>query len=462
MAFSSSNRTPNSQRSGFSGWGSHPGRGFSRGGVPPAGNKGAVGRTSWKDLDYRLLAVTAVTGIVLWILSVLLYDASSGSVSRPALIGLLFMLLGLGLPLAALICSRVTGTYEENLISHTDDMIAPLLTLVASVVLVLGAGALLQWIYGLTLNSTQSATSYVFVIDDSGSMQENDESQNRFKAIPTVLAGSGRNIPYMVYRFADGVEVVRPMAPASDGDEPLSGKGEGKTAIFGALTQVMNDYLNGLWAGGGAPKVILLTDGGATDGESADANENLLRKYVQKGISISAVGLGNYDRTLMEHICSATGGVCVDVSSVAQLDAAMAAAARSYAQQDLLSVRHSSRLGFLYGVMRVLFLTILGTLISAAVALMFGVTDSVLFTTLSGGVKTFVGALFFELFTSLFSITHMVMWAVLWLLISAALAESTQSSDRVKGSGRNLVKAGVRNSAAQSARRSGSGPFRRH
>ena len=222
-------------------------------------------------------------------------------------------------------------------------------------VLFVALGALFQWIYGLHINPNSSEpTSYVFVIDDSGSMEENDPGQLRYDAIGEVLEKKPSDFPYMVYGFANDVILLREMQPVSNGTAGLIGNSNGGTSIKGALDQVISDYQNGVWDGGRSPKVILLTDGYATDLGWFSSISGTLKQYARNRISISTIGLGDVDVGLLERIAAATGGVFIDISDASSLADAMENAATQYAIDDLLTTRYPGRMDILFGFLRIL------------------------------------------------------------------------------------------------------------
>ena len=110
---------------------------------------------------------------------------------------------------------------------------------------------------------------------------------------------------------------------------------------------------------------------------------------------------------------------------------AMTSAASRYAADDLVTTRyHSGRLGALWGVLRVVFLTVLGTLIGLAAAVAYGQMDSLSLIAASSAVKSLVGALLLELCTSLFDLPDRVFWLILWVLIAATLCTRTTAAAR--------------------------------
>lgn len=376
---------------------------------------------SSSTFDFLLLAASALAGVGAWFACTALYERFRDEMSAPVLIGGMFGVLLVMVAVAVLICSRVSGAGGSP--AGLGGAIGRIPAGFVLLVLVALGAALFQWLYGLNLSSpTGAASSYIFVIDDSGSMADSDPEGKRYSAIGEVLGGAENGFPYMVYGFSDDTSVLLDMRPASEGVPELSGEDYGGTCIMDALTQVLDDRRAGAWAGGEYPKVILLTDGYATDVKGTAELDRLLSEYRSENISIGAVGLGSADRSLMTRIAEATGGTYVDVSDASQLGEALTAAATEQADRDLVSRRFATGSDALYGLMRVLFLTLLGIGIGAASAELYGYREAYLLIIVSSAVKSLLGGLIMEFGSRASILPDGALRAVLWLLIAAVIA----------------------------------------
>ena len=391
---------------------------------PPAPPSGRVTpRRDSGEINIPLILATIAAGAAAWLVGMLLYPPLSGGISRPPVIGGVFVVLYILLAVVAAVFGNAAGSWGTNILTHTKDTGSVLLLLCAGAVVTFGLGALFQWIYGLDLGGEPAApTSYIFVIDDSGSMETSDHQQERYAAIPSVLEGQSGDFPYMVYSFADNTVLLKEMAPISDGIPNIRGNSNGQTEINGALNRVIDDYTDGVWEGGGAPKVILLTDGGATDIDSPSQIKPVLDRFVKAGISVSTVGLGMAEESLLQEIAGRTGGVYIDIAGASELPNAMASAATRRVDRDLLSARAGTRMTVLYGILRVVFLTILGTAVGLFMAVAYGRSCELIM--ISSAVKSFLGAFLMEVFTAA-GVPAKLMWLILWLFIALTLAEKT-------------------------------------
>lgn len=369
-----------------------------------------------------VLLVSVLAGVAAWVLGVSLYGALVESLARPVLLALVFGLLVLILALGIFLSSVLSGTFEKDLVTGggTGSAAAALAVIL---ILVMALSALFQWLYSIRGFGVRSKpTAFVFLMDDSGSMSESDPHALRYSAIEDVLDEQGRDFPYMVYGFSDGVELRRPMAPASEGADYGEQVPSGRTAIREVLERVITDYEDGKWDGGKSPKVILLSDGYPTDFSHTDDIQEILARYSRAGISISTVGLDEVDTFLMTYIADSTGGVFVDIGDASKVGGALSSAANLYLQDDLLSTRFSGgQLGILFGFLRVLFLTLLGTAIGLTAAVAYGQLDCVKLIFVSSLVKSLLGALVMEVGTSVLGLPENILWLVLWVLIALTL-----------------------------------------
>ena len=353
----------------------------------------------------------------------LVYEAFFNQIPRVFLIGAVFAVLCVIVLLVVHLIGNLTGAYEYPVLPLPDiPGLIPILIAVGTVA-VFFLSSLFQWIYAMDFQKQEMGpTSYIFVIDDSGSTADSDPNQMRYSAIDDVLADMDESFPYMVYSFSDDYEILRDMAPISEGKDSLTGESYGGTAIRGVLSQVMEDHENQVWDGGERPRVILMTDGYATDLGIFHPIRRVLKQYVRAGISISTVGLEQADEKLMTQIADTTGGVYVPASDAGELSAAMQSAVTQTTSRDLVSARYTVHNDALLGFLRILFIFILGMAIGLLAMLVYGNEDSTMLMVISSAVKALVGALIMELGTGVFGMPSKLAWLILWILLAATIA----------------------------------------
>lgn len=392
-----------------------------------------------KILNYLPAVLSVVAAIPLWSLCSRLSLRFGEQLPHPILIALFFTLLFGGVFLVTLAASLLSGSFDRNSVLYGGfPRIA--LYFVCGILSVFLLSGILEYLYELSPKLAESSpTSYIIVTDESGSMETNDPHGLRHDAIPELLDGMPDDFPYMIYAFSGSPHIVRDMSPISDGYDwqqycSTSETGflaflrqllSGGTAIRTTVQQILDDCKNGVWKGGKCPKVIFLTDGWATDMNSfflwrkKDLYTSL-HEYQKLGITISTVGLGDVDRTLMQNMANITGGIFVHCDDASQLSIAMKSAAVSFAERDLLSPRHISRFNALYGLLRILFLTLIGTLLGSLMTLAYTEDTSIRLICLSSAICATVGGLLMEL-GSLMGVPQTVLCPVLFPLLAVTL-----------------------------------------
>lgn len=378
-------------------------------------------------LDMKLLLSSLIAAVVSWLIGWILYESLMEKISMPILIGIEFLLFYIVLTVTIAIVNSISRNQEDDIL-FLDSRVKIVGMLMIGGIVILGLSILFQFLYELNSEiESEHPSSYIFVIDDSGSMESNDPSALRYAAIEEVLDGMPEEFPYMIYQFSHGVNVLRDMAPISEGMEEFPVYNGGDTRIRNVLKQIYADYESGVWSDSVAPRVILLTDGYATDIGLFRSCVGILKKFSKAHITISTVGLGNVDENLMKKIANITNGVFVDVSDTSLIRDAMAEAARHYSSdKDLLSYRSTKELNWLYTILRVLFLSILGTLIGIMMIFASTKEDDTLLIVVSSAIKAILGALLMEVGIQVLGISWQFIWLFDWLLISALITEKEE------------------------------------
>lgn len=388
--------------------------------VRHAGRSAGGIHASQTEFNIFLALVTAIAGVIAFIFGGLLIRGNQ-LMAKVLSVGLQFGLLTFVVLIAVSILSLIQGTSSRSA-SFLESPVGKIALTVACTLIIALLAGLFQWLYGLNKDrKVVPSTSYVFVIDDSGSMSTSDPNQKRYSAIQAVMQNMPGDFPYMVYGFSDNIEILRDMMPASQGTPAIYSQSNGGTSIKGALSRVISDYQSGVWSGGAAPRVILLTDGYPTDMAFSREINSVLQQYVASGIIICTVGLDKVDESLMRQIAQTTGGVFINVDNASDLSSSMAQAAISHSSRDLLSYRYPETNGWLRGIMRVFFLFVLGALVGLASALVYGAPDSLAFSALTSAGQALVGAILFELFTAPLHASDRLMQLILWILIATLL-----------------------------------------
>lgn len=307
------------------------------------------------------------------------------------------------------------------------------------------AAAVFELIYDIEIHKkNQDITSYIFVIDNSGSMDSQDPHGVRYDVIKELLSEKNDDFEYALYTFSDEAVLQRTMQPKSVYYEINNIKNDGGTAINGTLKKVYSDIENGILICREGCRMIFLSDGCSTDysGLGYSRYKTVLNQYQQKGISIGAVGIGNADTRLMQLLADRTGGVYVHIDSVDSLQNAMEKASTEIAdKRNLLGIRQYGNLNWIFACMRIVFISILGLIIGIEKVLICDVyidTHSVIKSSICGSI---LAGIFLEV-----SI-EVLLWP-LWLchMIICILMAFTLLHDNLKIQVSNLTTGNVRKS----------------
>lgn len=348
-------------------------------------------------LDIKLLIATAIAGLLGFVVTQIMYNAMIDTVARPLLIAILVAVVALivCVVISAVVMISDTSMDEFLFLEGRGPIV---IALIVCLVVVLLLSALFEWIYDNETIKVVSPTSYIFVLDESGSMETNDPLLMRYDAVNAVVGTLDADVPYAVYMFSTDCVRIRDLAPASAGGVVRPANVEmGQTYIKNALTVVYNDLNNGQLNGGDRPLVVLLTDGYASDMGWFSGKSNLLKAYKEAKITISSVGLGNVDESLMTEIAEKTKGQFILVSDASQLAQGFTNAASMTADRDLISSRNVAQKNVLYLILRILFLTLIGAAVAFMRAMACADPDNTIRILCVGAGAALVTALIMEL-----------------------------------------------------------------
>lgn len=339
----------------FGGTGSFGGNdGFGTVNYNMTGGRPSLQQKTETHFSKSFLIVSIIASVIFFLLGEVIYRTLITDVNSVFFMGVYFAVFGLILSSAFFIVSRVIGldiTSKKILVSGI------------CILMLLVLGIFFEFIYELNFGSTMVQTDkYIFAIDNSGSMQDNDPNQERVAAIKKLLANREDNAQFAVYSFGDVIQCIRELNPISNGIDDFATSPSGGTPIVGVLSKIMEDMESGTLPYDEGCQVILLTDGYATDTSFLNFELNkTLKKFNKKKISISTVGLGYVDEKLLNNISGKTGGISVTTDNVDELEKAMASAVRvTDSSRNLLSSRARTDHNWLYALMRIVFLIILG------------------------------------------------------------------------------------------------------
>lgn len=304
-----------------------------------------------KKYDFITLLVSIVAGVIWWFVGEYVFEAIADRLWMPLVIGIYFAGLAFFVIAAIFISTAIRGFSLPERGSYGKSA--------ALLAVILAAAFLFQFLYALDIKENNAkGSSFIFLLDDSSSMTWNDPNDERIDALRRVVGELPPKVPVTVYLFAHECTLAVPPTNAGDfayAQIPI--ESNGGTSIANAIQTVVNDLNSGRLNAGAKPRIILLSDG-----EDYPISQDVLQSVVDAGTSISTIGLGVEDDSYLQRIADSTGGINVRAYDATQLTEGMRAATREIVQRDrtLVSTREPMNLGFLYGILRTVFLLLIG------------------------------------------------------------------------------------------------------
>lgn len=247
----------------------------------------------------------------------------------------------------------------------------------ATLVMLFAAGAILEWGYGLHLGGAKQVKDIVLAIDNSGSMQETDPEEERYKAAAQLITQMDSDKRVAVVEFHDQAQVIQPfelmksqavkeeVIARIDALEPTSAGTDIALALSETMSQIQkqSDQNRGTL-------VILLSDGFS----DIDTTQ-VLEQYIQQGIVVHTVGLSQVNAAgagLLTEIAQRTGGEYYDVQEADKLSQVFQRIYDRIGDRTLLT----ERTGVLqdstyYMIYRLVAFAIIGLLIGLSLGIVF-------------------------------------------------------------------------------------------
>ena len=416
-------RQPGTGRQGPAGTGSAPGRG---------GRTVITDPNRKKVFDMSLFFISLIFGALGGLAGLKVYELTVEKLNRPLVILLTVGVFYLIFALAVYIFQHLRGVYAKR-----KGLAVTLVPLLLFIICIPAFAGLFEFIYerGVDFRSS-GASSYIFIIDDSSSMEGTDGSDpafERYAAIRKILDKQPDDFPYAVYSFSSKTACTRPMAPKSEGVDVQkmidSHVNMGMTNMLTALETVGAD-LDDMPGAGKSPKVLFLSDGYASDIDSPADMDTALSAFTKRGISISTVGLGDgADVELMQAMAEKTGGVYMSVSDVDGMANVMNEAIESYVERDLLSQRGAVSPDWLYMIERILFMALIGCAAGLSVLLTMGITSKGM-TAIAAVIKGILAGLLLEVLINRLFMAESLADMLYFVLISVILSQTMMGSGR--------------------------------
>lgn len=315
--------------------------------------KNNVTKTENKGVMKHLI-ITVAAGAVFWMIGEWLFPALTDKMWTPLGIALYFLIFSVLLMIVFFVISinKVDASKAENKKNIKESFMVGIIF----VLILLLLSGLFEFLYELGGKDVIEPTSYIFLIDDSGSMSGTESI--RVNAIKEVMENSGSDKPYAVYKFSDSAEMLKPMGNYNSDDiNDFVFSSDSGTEILGSIETVLDDLNNGsLVNAGSAPKILLVSDGAS----SSLGMKNVINRCKHNHVSVSTIGVEGCSKSFLKRIADGTGGVFVECDDVSKLSESLEKAKVMNTDRNLLSERFVYSNDALYAFLRILFLGLIG------------------------------------------------------------------------------------------------------
>lgn len=305
------------------------------------------------------MGCSALIGVLFFLIGQILYPSLTENIWTPLGIALYFLAFSVIMLISMFVLNQIRQDYSYWYKTGKKDTIkkAYIRGIVCILVLFILSGAC-EFLYELGKEADYDPTSYVFLIDDSGSMSANDPQCVRSEAIGKIMENQADDLPYAVYKFTDQSQLIKKMSRYEKGDkyEFLS---DGGTDIVNSLDAIIDELLSQKVNGGDHPKILLLSDGES----SSWGVKSVINKCRGNKISVSTIGF-NVNSHLLSKIARKTGGIYISVNNIDDLQEQMNKAITSFLDRNLISDRFVLKNDGLYAFLRILFLCLMGAVFS--------------------------------------------------------------------------------------------------
>lgn len=327
----------------------------------------------WNSL---LTLFSVIGGLLGFFIGEIILNRWEGSMHETLLMGIYFgqlaLWIGLFCLLAEMISPKLNGqSWRLRYAADGWKLLVP-----ATLVLLLAAGALFQFVYGFSLGK-KAPQDYVLLLDMSESMKETDPGKQSIQAAQSLIRRMDNTKRAALFTFNEQAKQVFPLTrvAGTGSREQLTAKLDsieppaGTTDIGKALSTVM-DYLNKEGDPGRNVAIILISDGYSDVDYS-----RVLSPYIQKQIRVHTVGIVSTEEkgnAVLLRIANETGGMFQDVGRADRIAGAFEQIYDQTNHRHLVNERFDALSSDgAYGLLRIVLIMLIGTLIGLSLGIVF-------------------------------------------------------------------------------------------
>ena len=359
-----------------------------------------------RKVNIILLISTMITAILTGLAVEFFYSSlanrhTDSRLFMPISLGILFASLLAIIALVVFLISKAQLTYRADVITGRNSKSRIILYLLIGIIAItlqmFGSEYLYENTFNFESKLPNTADTYVFLIDDSASMDSNDPNRQRYAVIEEILADKSASTQFTVYSFADSTRQIVPMQTISEGFPNYPVSDEFMTEMKAGLEKVVTDCENKVWTASKNTMLIIITDGAPSDFDLFYEITPVLDRCIAQDMTLGIVGVIGANNSLMRQMASYTGGTFTDISDPMLMKSAVLSVSNSSGRtRDLMSLRNHVNADWLYAMIRIISIAISGAIMAVAAALAYGNNTVFNFIISANTIKAVVAGLILE------------------------------------------------------------------
>lgn len=331
-----------------------------------------------RNINWLMVLISAIGGLVAFIIGEIFMNSFQYSMDQSVLIGVYFGILSLCIGVACLIAEiiypKINGrTWRKSHLGTSIKFLIPCTLIITFI-----AAMFFQFLYGISLNKSRTINDVVVLMDTSGSMAQTDPSNERYDALRHLIDSLDSSNRASVYEFSDHAEQIQAMDHLTTkvNENIMSGMEKyktptGQTNMKEALDKAV-DEINSTKENGRNAMVIMISDGG--DNFNLDSKfKETMQPFKNDNIPVYTIGMaGKNNFYMLKKISDETNGNYSNVQDLKDLKNAFVKIYKDTQQRLLNGVRYGTfDYNIFYGLLRVLFITLIAIIVSAGISFMF-------------------------------------------------------------------------------------------
>lgn len=330
-----------------------------------------------KKFNIIMVIFSLIAGLIAWGIGEYILTRLSYSIPDSLVNGLYFGIFALIVGIMCLIAEYITPEINGLLWKNNYFGMSLKYLLLSTFLILFVAGCILQFIYGFNIGNVKKINDVVILMDMSGSMKETDPNNERLEAAKQLVGAMNEENRISMFVFNDNVTKIQDMTEVTSDVKKDIGinidrfkNPDGNTNIKEALNQGIK-HIEDTAKKNRAAMVILLSDGEDTFGLK-DSFSETVKPYKDNKIPVYTIGMNKSDFSLLKKLSRNTGGNYYSVYDSKNIKGIFNKIYRERDRRLLIDARNGGfENSLIYGILRVLFILVLGALMGLSVVLTF-------------------------------------------------------------------------------------------